>query len=382
VPAVFLAGRTATVTTAEVAQDHYRDRQAIAAAVAAEAAEAWRELNPGDLDAWDLPAAQLAVVLTGAQQQAASAADDYVDTALSEQGAEPSPAGRVDPRRFAGVASDGRPLEGLLRSPVVATKLALARGTTVPRALATGQATLDMMVRTQVADAGRAADGVAVAARPSTGYVRMLQGKSCSRCAILAGRYYRWSAGFWRHPRCDCIHVPARGEQAARSEGLVSDPKEFFNSLSPAEQAQLFTKAGAQAIRDGADMNQVVNARRGAAGLSKPGGRLTREEQRMLRGGRDRGELARTDVFGQQVFTTTEGTTTRGLAGQRMREQGARTTRESGETVTRRARGGDVQRTVNRRRVQAPRLMPESIYELADSRDDAIRLLKRFGYII
>jgi hypothetical protein len=30
---------------------------------------------------------------------------------------------------------------------------------------------------------------------------------------------------------------------------------------------------------------------------------------------------------------------------------------------------------------QGPRLMPESIYDLASDRDDAVRLLRRFGYV-
>lgn len=102
----------------------------------------------------------------------------------------------------------------------------------------------------------------------------------------------------------------------------------------------------------------------------------------MLQGGRDRGQLQRKDVFGQQVFTTTEGTTRRGLAGQRLIDEGARLQGEAAETVTRMTRNGLAQRRVKRQRVQIPRLMPESIYELATSREDAIRLLKRFGYIL
>jgi hypothetical protein len=128
---------------------------------------------------------------------------------------------------------------------------------------------LDMIVRTQVADAGRVADQVATTARTrATGYVRMLVGRSCSRCAVLAGRNYGWNAGFDRHPRCDCIHVPARENTA---NDLRTNPKRYFGSLSAAEQDRQFTKAGAEAIRAGADVAQVVNAR---SGLYTAGGRL------------------------------------------------------------------------------------------------------------
>lgn len=48
------------------------------------------------------------------------------------------------------------------------------------------------------------------------------------------------------------------------------NPRAYFDSLDEAQQNRLFTKAGAQAIRDGADLNQVVNSRRGmrAAGTT------------------------------------------------------------------------------------------------------------------
>lgn len=58
----------------------------------------------------------------------------------------------------------------------------------------------------------------------------------------------------------DCIHIPCREDSA---DDLRTDPKAYFNSLSAAEQDRLFTKAGAEAIRSGADMARVVNARRG-----------------------------------------------------------------------------------------------------------------------
>lgn len=337
--------------------DRYRDRQRLAATLERRGRDEWRSLR-GELSGWPMLSLRLAALLASAQQAAASGADAYVESVVGETEA----AGAVSAAALAGVASDGRPLESLLQQPAIATRVAMAQGATRTEGFAVGEASLRMILRTQVADAGRVADGVAIAARPGVGYVRMLVGKSCSRCAILAGRFYRWNAGFRRHPRCDCIHVPAKGEQAAQSEGLVSDPKEYFESLSKSEQDRIFTKSGAQAIRDGADMNQVVNARRG---MSYAGARITAEERRLLVGG-DRARLRRTNVLGQDVFTTTEGTTTRGIAGTRL---GAR---ETGKK-----RGGD-----RYRRAQVPRLMPESIYELASSREDAIRLLKRFGYIV
>lgn len=107
---------------------------------------------------------------------------------------------------------------------------------------------------------------------------------------------------------------------------------DYFSSLSESEQDRSFTGAGAKVIREGADPTRVVNARRG---MEKSQG----------------GRLARRDVFGQRVFTTTESTTKRGLASRR------RTGRKS--TV---------------------RLMPESLVEIAEDPADLARLLRVHGY--
>src|SRR5690606_30758410 len=72
--------------------------------------------------------------------------------------------------------------------------------------------------------------------------------------------------------RCDCVHIPSRESVAG---DITTSPRRIFESMDEAEQDRVFGKAGAQAIRDGADIARVVNARRGmytAGGL-----RLTRE---------------------------------------------------------------------------------------------------------
>lgn len=350
----------------QVALEHYRRRRRLVADAARAAQRAWRRVDRADIaGSWLAQLPRLMVVLTGAQLAAVQTADEYLTEVLAEQGVDPAADGRVNVDALVGVASDGRDLDTLLYQPALAASAALAEGATVPRALAAGQATLDMIVRTQVADAGRVADGVATVARQrATGYVRMLVGRSCSRCIILAGRWYRWNAGFDRHPRCDCIHVPGR---EATVGDVVTDPKAAFEAMSRDEQDRVFTRAGAEAIRLGADIGQVVNARRGARGLAPAGARITAEEARALRGGRRRGRLEAVDVYGQRVYVTTEGVTTRGIAGARL---GAR---ETGVRV-----GGQRYRSA-----RTPRLMPESILRIAgDDRAEAIRLLKRFGYII
>lgn len=349
----------------EVAGLHARTRRRFAQVVAGEAARLWSQVDPDRIGlSWLSLLPRLLVLLTGAQTAAAARADGYLDEVLDAQGVTPRAVGRVSAAALAGVASDGRDLADLLYQPAVRSLVGIKRGATVDHALAGGGAGLDMLVRTQVADAGRVADQVAMTARPeATGYVRMLVGASCSRCVILAGRRYGWNAGFDRHPRCDCVHVPAREDTA---DEIRTDPKAYFASLSREEQDRAFTVAGAEAIRLGADMGQVVNARRGARGLLTAGARVTGDEARMLRGGRDRGRLEAVDVYGHQLFITSEGVTTRGVAGKRL---GAR---ETGEKVA----GGRY------RSAKTPRLMPESVLAIAgNDRAEAIRLLRRFGYL-
>ncbi len=348
----------------ELAREHYAGRLSIARRAARELAALWARVDPDRIAAsWTSLLGRATAAVGAAQLLAASEADGYVAAALAEQGLEVDADGVLIPSALAGVASDGRDLGTLLAEPAVTSLTRLARGADLASALTAGGVQLDMIVRTQVADAGRVADGVATVVRPRAGYVRMLSLPSCSRCIVLAGRYYEFNAGFDRHPRCDCVHIPCSED---RGDDLRTDPKQAFRSMSAADQDRVFTKAGAEAIRLGADIGQVVNARRGAAGLTPAGARITDEEARLLRGGKDVGRLATTRIYGQDVFITTEGTTTRGVAGNLL---GAR------ETLTKAS-------TDRYRRASKVRLMPESILAAANGdRDMAVKLLKRFGYL-
>lgn len=118
------------------------------------------------------------------------------------------------------------------------------------------------LVQTFVRDADRTARAVDAATRPAvTAHVRYLRPPSCSRCAILAGRVYRFSEGFQRHPQCDCGMMPTN-EAAGRH--LVTNPQAAFRR----GQIQGLSKADADAVNAGADLGQVVNVRRKAAGLT------------------------------------------------------------------------------------------------------------------
>lgn len=124
-----------------------------------------------------------------------------------------------------------------------------------------GQASLDRLVGTMVQDAGRTATTVDIGRRPPvTAHVRMLDAPSCPRCAVLAGRIYRWSSGFERHPQCDCFMIPTT---VAAGTPQMLDPIEALR----AGQIRGLSKADLEAIDAGADIGQVVNVRRRQAGL-------------------------------------------------------------------------------------------------------------------
>lgn len=249
------------------------------------------------------------------------------------------------PAAFAGVSSAGFPIS----EPIVATidrfvpaPLEPLPANWWPEAEAF-LASVEQLIASEVADAGRTASQVEFVTRPDwTNYVRMLNPPSCARCAILAGRIYRDLDHFDRHPLCDCVMVPVENWQAAHDAGLVSSFDDLF------EKGQVgshrtdkdtgertfqpgLSQADARAIADGADPVEVVNATRGT---SAPG--IT--------------NALTTDLFGHRVKATTYGTTKRAAW-----------------------------RKANPSRLV--RLRPEAVYRFAKDREDAIRLLRLYGYL-
>lgn len=273
----------------DAAVKHYRQMQRLQALAVLSSAGLWSEVRLSDLSgSWAAQIPLLVPVLAGVQVRAAAAGASYGAATLAEQGLHEAPQHFVNPTAFGGIASDGRTLEGLLYSAVPKVKVLIGGGMDPRQALVAGEKFLTTVMRTQVADAGRGAAGVDVATRKNVGYVRFLNPPSCSRCSILAGKFYKWNIGFRRHPKCDCTHAATTATAALESEGLIHDPYEYFKSLSPEDQDKYYSKAGAQAIRDGADIFQVVNADRGM----KPGGLITTEGT-SKRGNYGRGRMPR-----------------------------------------------------------------------------------------
>lgn len=259
------------------------------------------------------------VATTSAYQVAAAAA---ASQAMSGMAGAPTPPLTL-PRAFAGVSSKGFPIS----EPIIATIDSIVPAPVAPLPdawwddAAAFLSQLEALIESEVRDAGRSASQVEIVARPDwTNYVRMLVPPSCPRCTILAGRIYRDLEEFSRHPpTCDCVMVPVDSWEAAHDAGYVSSPQEAFDK----GQIRGLSAADEKAIRDGADISAVVNA---AQGMSTP------------------------NAFGRRVKATTAGTTKR-----------------------------SAWRKANPTRLV--RLRPESIYEFAKDHEDAIRLLRLYGYL-
>ncbi|MDR4533220.1 hypothetical protein [Glutamicibacter sp. PS] len=322
----------------EASADHYAYGQAVQRRALADLTGMWvRTDRERILESWGTTVAPAAVLVAQAQQAVAEDAIDYTQ-ALAEVQDHGEPTHQVIAAGFAGMAYPlgDRPrqpvaLQDTLAAPAFTALRAIKSGATTERAMGIGLDNLLLRSQMQIADAARQAEAVAMSATPrQMVYVRMLNPPSCSRCAILAGKTYRSQEAFARHPGCDCRHIPVAESLAG---DLATDPYSYFRSLSGTEQDKYFTKAGAEAIREGADIFQVVNARQ--AMYEATGGALA----------------------------TYTGTTRRGYWG-------------SAQATSNRRQGERYGRAVRER------LMPEEIFKRANGdREQARKMLEDYGYI-
>lgn len=261
----------------QIVAAHYRrsaltTRQVVAAILAI-----WRATGPSGFR--DELRRVAGIVAAGQLVRAVQAAA-YL-AALTDEFGMAAPQATPQPRAIAGVSADGRALEAVLGFAAVRAWTMLDAGADYATANTSGAASLTRIVANETTQAGITAESVGMVGQPEmVGYVRLLNTPSCGRCAILAGKWFKWNDGFDRHPGCDCVHVPAADQADAMSgkppwsANLVNDPKAYFDSLSTAEQNRYFGKAEATAIRDGADMNKTVNLttrkKRRSSGLSVP----------------------------------------------------------------------------------------------------------------
>lgn len=305
----------------------------------------WRRMGDDFDSSYNRIEGELLTVTFAAQERITKGALEYIPEVMSETGQRvPRPLVQPASKAFVGVAGDGLPVSTLLYGGVVRAKQAVAGGASVAEALASSRKWATTATGTLLSDTGRGAEKLAGGSHRVQLWTRMLEPPSCGRCLILAGKTSRSSEAFLRHPKCDCRNIPSSESLA---EDVRVDPRAYFDSLSEAEQVKVLgSQANAQAARDGADLNQLVNAYRRSGGV--------REAQ----------------VNGRGIKFTTEGTTRRGYAYSQMtRAQYVRN-----QAYVRRSSG--------RQQLKAPRMMPETIYQVAKDEADAKRLLNLYGWIL
>ncbi|MFW7414751.1 hypothetical protein [Demequina sp. SO4-18] len=304
----------------------------------------WNRVGDDFSSGFERVAPQMIATMNGAQLRAAERAQSYIPDVLEATGQSRAnrPRFEIEPRQWVGTAGDGRPTETLAYGAVTTAKDSISSGATVREAQRSGGQFLALAMQTLVADTARGAESASTYARPVSGYIRQIQGETCGRCIILAGKFYRKNAGFQRHPRCDCVHIPAAENIAG---DLTTNPNAYLDSLDEKGlQKALGSKANARAYREfGADSTQLVNAYRRSGGIKTA------------------------QQYGRTIRYTTEGTTVRGVAYSQM-------SRVRALSATAR-RGGRY------REVVAPRLMPESIFSLNLSQERTEQMLRDFGWL-
>lgn len=317
---------------------HMEARARLTEATGRAAQGVWRQIDRDNLyTSWVGLLARLVAIVAGGQLAAARGAEPWLEDLLGDDPDRPQ-SDLLVPAALTGTDGSGQPLAQVLMAPMWAALRLVTAGKPITQAMVSGQALLDVIVQTAVADTGRAADQVAMVTRPAVKYyVRVTEGGACSRCVILAGVESSVSRAFQRHPKCKCSMEPVTAEHRP----TAADPKAIFDAMSPAQRRKTFGAAGAKAIAEGADMGQVVNARRGMSSAT---------------------------VFGQRVQATAEGT----VRGEFRRREFRRL----------KDRGVIPQyQSIRGFRPGRPRLMPEEILRQADDRAHAVRLLRQYGYL-
>lgn len=313
--------------------EFYALQQRVNATTVNEVRRLWRRMGD-DFDAsWRRHGSGMLAVIVEAQKEVTKAAALYVPDVLEETGIPDRPEADFRPGSLVGSASDGRRLDTLAYGGVTHAKAAISEGATTAAALNGGGDWLELMAKLQVADAARQAVGVMTASRKNLGgTVRVLNPPSCQRCAILAGRWYRWSKGFDRHPKCDCVNQPVPSESYAKAEGFITDPMDAYRK----GEIKDITQAQAFALDNGADIFQVVNATRGMSTTATR--RAVRTSSKLAPASARGVQAGMPDLLGGINFAPATG--------------------------------------------PAYRLTPEGIYrEAKGDRDTAIRLLREWGYL-
>lgn len=305
-------------------REYQAARERLALAAHRQVGTIWRQIGDDFDRGWPIIAPAIVATLTDAQEGAAADGLAYFDAALQEQGIAQQPA-RIDPAAFAGhsYSLDGMTtgdLGSLTYGAVVHARTTPA--TSLSQRLDVGSRWLGRVTQTQLAQAGRASMSVAMVTDARTGWTRTVNPPCCRWCAVRAGTFHTWNYPFWQHTGCDCTRTPTTLDRLGDTATDIGP--DDITGLSMEQR---------EAIRDGADIAQVINSDRGRS---------------------------------RDGLTTTEGTTRRGFGYHALGKDPRNDVRIKGERNF---------------RTTKKRLTPDGIYAIAKDREEAITLLRQHGYI-
>lgn len=220
----------------------------------------WAKIGPDFDRSWRTVGPRILVLMVAAQRGAAGDGANYLPALLAETHQTAPLAATPNYGPLAGVASNGRPLDSLLYGGVIEAKQAVGAGASPADGLAQGGRWLGMVSSSQVIDAATMAQGISRVCRPAiTGYIRTVSGGACKRCAVLAGKWYRYNASFERHPRCNCDGMETT-ERFDKSKMLADAKAEVKHVIASGGVTDL-TVAERAALSEGADFSSIVNSR-------------------------------------------------------------------------------------------------------------------------
>src|SRR5574343_706079 len=231
-----------------------------------------------------------AIVLVGsAQVGAATDGAATVGAELAQAGFPEQQLARVAPAAFAGWLEDAdtgavTTLDKALYSPLIRARQSVGDPALM---LLVGRSALEATVQAAVADAARQASGVQAVATARTVATWYEPAPYCQRCAVLIGKRVKPTTQFVRHPRCDgMVRI------------LSERDREVLPEVTP-EQVTDLNRWQRQALEEGADFNQVVNANTSPRGGRLGGSPLREKGSQALVGARGRVRLTPKGIYQQ-----------------------------------------------------------------------------------
>jgi len=235
------------------AQAWYRIQATLAVTTGTALGNLWAEkVEPDRIAAsWAAQIPTAADIVVAQSVTAASGAGLYVATSVGS----PDPV-KVNALRLV----DRERITSQLFSGAIRSIERINRGVPIDEAMNSGKGLTQLIGAQATRDTARDAVGIAqVADQRVAGWVRYVNAPACGRCLVLSGKFYKWSDGFQRHPRCDCAHRPINYDSVGEFRDNLPNLKTEFNAMSKAEQDKSFGVGVADEIRGGADVSKAVN---------------------------------------------------------------------------------------------------------------------------